>query len=89
MLTVFRNKRRAAPVPPCAPAESPAPDAESEQAAFDRAWADYAEWSGMDQDKLPGRAPETPETSEPSVTSVTPVTPRQEWVSAPLPYSAA
>ncbi|MDX2358751.1 hypothetical protein [Dietzia sp. PP-33] len=45
ILWPFRQRRPATRLPP--------PDAESQQVAFDRAWADYVEWSGLDESGLP------------------------------------
>ena len=48
MFEPFRRRRgRSAPSAP--------PAVESDQTAFDRAWADYVEWSGLDEDQLPER----------------------------------
>ncbi|MFN3600820.1 MAG: hypothetical protein ACK4UY_05460 [Dietzia sp.] len=42
--------RRSARRPRAAPA--PPTPAEPDQASYDRAWADYVEWSGLDEDRL-------------------------------------
>ena len=36
----------------------PQPPHEPDQAEFDSAWADYVEWSGLDESGLPGPRPE-------------------------------
>lgn len=41
----FRARRQAAHAAP--------PDTGSEQESYDRAWADYVEWSGLDETGLP------------------------------------
>lgn len=34
------------------PAQAIPPVTESEQDSYDRAWADYVQWSGLDEDNL-------------------------------------
>ncbi|MBB1032458.1 hypothetical protein G6027_16555 [Dietzia sp. SLG310A2-38A2] len=41
----FGRGRAAAPATPTT--------AEPDQASYDRAWADYVEWSGLDEERLP------------------------------------
>ena len=46
MFKPFRRRRGST-------APSVPPAVETDQSDFDRAWADYVEWSGLDEDQLP------------------------------------